>query len=135
MWIRLLRAYTVISNDIRRKVGKKGITLPQLYVLAVLGVLGDLPLGELGRQILVTKGNITPIVDNLERQGYVYRDRDKGDRRIVWVRLTKQGKEIFSEIVSAYEEEFISLLESALSDDELRQLSHLLKKLIEGILR
>ena len=104
-------------------------------MLATLGVLGDLSLGELGRQILMSKGNITIIVDHLERDGYVLRQRDSEDRRVVWVRLTPEGRQLFAEIVAAYEEEFVELMRSCLSEEELRQLSQLLKRLIEGILR
>ncbi|MDY7031216.1 MAG: MarR family transcriptional regulator [Thermodesulfobacteriota bacterium] len=134
VWIRLLRAYYVISNDIRKSIGRKGLTIPQLYVVIILGVVGDLLLGELGKQMLVTKGNVTSIVDHLEKDGLAYRDRDTVDRRRVWVRLTDQGREVFEDVLSAYEEDFAILLGS-LSADEMRQLSQLLKKLTDGILK
>jgi MarR family 2-MHQ and catechol resistance regulon transcriptional repressor len=134
VWVRILRVYTVISTEIRRKVSKKGLTLPQLYVLTTLGLQGDMPLGKLGRELLVTKGNITPIVDHLERDGVVIRDRDQKDRRKMWVRLTSKGERFFEEIISAYEEEFVPLM-NRLSQEELKQLSQLLKKMAEGISR
>jgi len=134
VWVRILRVYTVISTEIRRKVSKKGLTLPQLYVLTTLGLQGDMPLGKLGRELLVTKGNITPIVDHLERDGFVIRDRDQKDHRKMWVRLTSKGERFFEEIISAYEEEFVPLM-NRLSQEELKQLSQLLKKMTEGISR
>ncbi|RLA93161.1 MAG: hypothetical protein DRG25_05065, partial [Deltaproteobacteria bacterium] len=132
VWVRILRVYTGISSEIRKKVSRKGLTLPQLYVLTTLGLQGDMSLGKLGRELLVTKGNITPIVDHLERDGFVIREQDKKDRRKRWVRLTLKGKRLFEEILSAYEEEFVPLM-SYLSQEELKQLSHLLKKITEGI--
>jgi len=134
VWVRILRAHTVISTEIRKKVGRKGLTLPQLYVLTTLGLQGDMPLGKLGQELLVTKGNITPIVDHLKRDGFVIRDQDQDDRRKIWVRLTSKGKQFFEEIVSAYEEEFVPLM-SRLSQNELKQLSQLLKKMTEGVSR
>jgi len=134
VWVRILRVYTGISSEIRKKVSRKGLTLPQLYVLTTLGLQGDMSLGKLGRELLVTKGNITPIVDHLERDGFVIREQDKKDRRKRWVRLTLKGKRLFEEILSAYEEEFVPLM-SYLSQEELKQLSHLLKKITEGISR
>ncbi|MDY6864125.1 MAG: MarR family transcriptional regulator [Thermodesulfobacteriota bacterium] len=132
VWIRLLRANNLLAGEIRKKIGSKGVTLPQLYVLATLMVLGDLTLGELGKQILVSKGNITPIVDNLEKYGYVVRDRDPKDRRIIWVRLTNKGDDLIKEIITHHEGELVTML-SRLSHPELKQLSHLLKKLTDGI--
>lgn len=91
-----------------------------------------MPLGRLGREMLVTKGNITPIVDHLVRDRFVIRDQDTKDRRKTWVRLTAKGKQLFQEVLSAYEEEFVPLM-NCLSQDELKQLSQLLKKMTEGI--
>ena len=91
-------------------------------------------LGQLGQELLVTKGNITPIVNHLERDELVVREQDAKDRRKVWVRLTPKGEDLFGVILSAYEEEFVPLMDY-LSQEELRQLSHLLKKVIEGISR
>ena len=132
VWVRILRVYTVISTEIRKKVGKKGLTLPQLYVLTTIGLQGDMPLGKLGKELLVTKGNITTIVDHLERDEFVIRDQDKKDRRKMWVRLTPKGEQLFGEILSAYEEEFVPLMR-CLSQEELKQLSLLLKKMTEGL--
>jgi MarR family transcriptional regulator, 2-MHQ and catechol-resistance regulon repressor len=132
VWVRILRVYTVISTEIRKKVGKKGVTLPQLYVLTTIGLQGDMPLGKLGKELLVTKGNITTIVDHLERDEFVIRDQDKKDRRKMWVRLTPKGEQLFGEILSAYEEEFVPLMR-CLSQEELKQLSLLLKKMAEGL--
>ena len=132
VWVRILRVYTVISTEIRKKVGKKGLTLPQLYVLTTIGLQGDMLLGKLGKELLVTKGNITTIVDHLERDDFVIRDQDKKDRRKVWVRLTPKGEQLFEEILSAYEEEFVPLMR-CLSHEELKQLSLLLKKMAEGL--
>jgi len=132
VWVRILRVYTVISTEIRKKVGKKGLTLPQLYVLTTIGLQGDMPLGKLGKELLVTKGNITTIVDHLERDEFVIRDQDKEDRRKMWVRLTPKGEQLFEEILSAYEKEFVPLMR-CLSQEELKQLSLLLKKMTEGL--
>jgi len=84
--------------------------------------------------LLVTKENITQIVDHLERDGFVIRDRDQKDHRKMWVRLTSKGERFFEEIISAYEEEFVPLM-NRLSQEELKQLSQLLKKMTEGISR
>ncbi len=134
VWVRILRVHTLISSIIRKKVTKKGLTLPQLYVLTTLGLQGDMLLGQLGQELLVTKGNITPIVNHLERDDLVVREQDAKDRRKAWVRLTPKGEELFEVILSAYEEEFVPLMDY-LSQEELRQLSLLLKKVIEGISR
>jgi MarR family 2-MHQ and catechol resistance regulon transcriptional repressor len=132
VWVRILRVHTVISSILRKKINKKGLTLPQLYVLTTLGLQGDMLLGQLGQELLVTKGNITPIVNHLERDGFVFRDQDKKDRRKVWVRLTSKGEDLFGEVLSVYEEEFVPLM-GYLSHEELKQLSQLLKKVIDGI--
>jgi len=132
VWVRILRVHNVISTEIRRKVGRKGLTLPQLYLITTLGLQGDMPLGKLGQEMLVTKGNITTIVDHLEKSGFVIREQDQEDRRKTWIRFTVKGKHLFGEVLSAYEEEFVPLM-NCLSQKELKELSLLLKKMSEGI--
>ena len=90
--------------------------------------LGPLTQGVIGRKLLKSSGNITVVIDNLEKRGLVRRDRSTEDRRQVFVSLTPEGEElirrIFPEHARAITDEF-----SALTPDEQRELGRLCKKL------
>ncbi len=67
-------------------------TPPQLHTLMWLSDLGEpQTMGELAHRLGISEKTVTGIVDRLEREGYVHRVRDSGDRRVVQVQLTKKG--------------------------------------------
>lgn len=76
------------ANDISR--GK--ITLPQFYVLDFLISHGHAKMNELARSLSVSTAATTGIVDRLERGGYVAREADSSDRRVIKVSLTGKGR-------------------------------------------
>ncbi len=75
-----------------------GLTPPQLHALLWLGHDGPLAMGELARRVAVTEKTVTGLVDRLERDGLLRRDRDAADRRVVRVTLTRRGAAASREI-------------------------------------
>src|SRR5512139_99638 len=70
------------------------LTPPQIHALLWLGEDGPLTMGELARRVAVTEKTVTGIVDRLERDGYLRRERDPVDRRVVHARATGRGAEL-----------------------------------------
>jgi DNA-binding MarR family transcriptional regulator len=68
------------------------LTPPQIHALLWLGEDGPLTMGELARRVAVTEKTVTGIVDRLERDGHLARERDPADRRVVRARLTARGE-------------------------------------------
>jgi MarR family 2-MHQ and catechol resistance regulon transcriptional repressor len=110
-----------------------GVTQSQFAVIECLGHLGQLTLGELSRKLLVSGGNTTVVVDNLERDGLVERIHDTHDRRIVSVQLTPKGSELFSNIFVKHAG-YVATLAAILSKEEQIELSGLLSKLGHGLM-
>jgi MarR family 2-MHQ and catechol resistance regulon transcriptional repressor len=83
---------------------------------------------RLGQKILKSGGNMTLVIDNLQKRGLVEREQDPADRRCITVRLTEAGRElilkIFPRHVGIVVEEF-----SVLTLDEQAQLAALCRKL------
>ncbi len=132
LWVKLARAYATLNLLTAKDISNYGLTPPQFGVLECLGHLGSLPMGEIGRKMLVSGGNITVVVDNLEREGYVERVRNKNDRRTIYVRLTSKGNVKFKEIFPQHAQ-FINSKMCVLSEKEQVRLANLLKKLGKGI--
>lgn len=72
----------------------KGITGSQFFVLKRLGERGRLTVSEVAEDIGVSLSAITALVDRLYKGGFVSRQRDGQDRRLVWLELTPAGEEI-----------------------------------------
>jgi len=84
------------------------------------------PIGELGRNARVKSSTMTDMIDRLERDGIAERIRDAGDRRVVKVRLTKNGKKIKREFVQKSRKD-VEAAFSKLGEEEKRALLDHLK--------
>ncbi len=80
----VMRAYRPLLAPIH-------LTYPQYLVMIALWQNGAAPVNELATRLKVGANAITPLVDQLEKSGYVYRARSSADRRIVTVVLTSTG--------------------------------------------
>lgn len=97
-YIKLLRAAESLNARMSQKVAAHHLTLSQFGVLEVLCHLGPLPQCRLGEKLLKSSGNITMVVDNLEKRDLVERRRDSDDRRVVTVHLTGEGRQLIERI-------------------------------------
>ena len=132
LWVRLAMTFNVLYHEIKMELSKEKLTVPQLDIISCLDRSKGLPLSELAGRLLVTGGNITGIIDRLERDGYVYRERDKKDRRIVRALLTEKGFDLYKSFLPRYKE-VMRKINSVLTTEERQQLQRLLKKLGQGI--
>lgn len=82
------------ENDIVRG---KGITLPQMHTLEVLGSQQPMRMKELAQGMGITTGTLTVLVDRLEGKGFVCRKPHDSDRRSILVELTESGEAMFAE--------------------------------------
>jgi DNA-binding MarR family transcriptional regulator len=111
LWLRLLTCTHLIENNVRKALAAKfKTTLPRFDLMAQLErAPGGLQMGELSRRMLVTGGNITGIVDQLERAGLIVRTEDAGDRRVYLVKLTKEGRRQFTHMALEHESWIVQL--------------------------
>lgn len=128
LWVKLSRAYGTFDRIAKRDIARYELTEPQFAVLEALGHLGPMKHCDLSRKMLVTGGNTSLVIDNLEKAGLVRRERDQDDRRSVHVHLTPRGQERFAEIFPQHAEA-ITAAASVLTRKEQEDLSRLLKKL------
>ncbi len=133
LWLRLLSATTRIEDTIRQRLREQfGITLPRFDLMAQLErEPGGLSMGELSRRMMVTGGNVTTIVDQLEKEQLVTRTPQPGDRRSFTVCLTPAGRKAFAAMATAHEAWVVELF-GPLSERQHEQLYKLLGTLKQG---
>jgi DNA-binding MarR family transcriptional regulator len=90
----LRRIFKALQNYSHEVSNQYGITGPQLWVLKTVFQNESLPLGKLSQKMYLHPSTITGVIDRLEKKGYVSRDRDREDRRVVMVQLTPKGKRL-----------------------------------------
>jgi len=132
LWLRLLSCTTRVEDKIRQKLRESfDITLPRFDLMAQLERHPDgLSMGELSRRMMVTGGNITTIVDQLEKEKLVLREVGVNDRRSFTVKLTQAGKDAFTDMAIAHEAWVADLFEglSVSQQTELYTLLGAMKK-------
>lgn len=127
-FVKLARALESVISRTHHHILEAGLTHSQFGVLEALYSLGPLCQKELGARILKTSGNITMVIDNLERNGLVRRERSAEDRRYVTVHLTDAGHAVIHKIFPRHAREIADDM-SVLSPAEQKTLGNLCRKL------
>src|ERR1044071_1939772 len=112
IWLRLLTCTQLIERRVRSRLREEfATTLPRFDLMAQLDRYRDgLKMNELSRLLMVTGGNVTAIVDQLEKEGLVERLDEPADRRAFRIRLTRAGEKSFTEMARAHEQWVVELL-------------------------
>ncbi|MFA6027188.1 MAG: MarR family transcriptional regulator [Ignavibacteriaceae bacterium] len=127
-WVKLARAYSSFDKKSSESIKEFGLTQPQFAVIEVIGHLGPLKIGELCEKMLVTGGNMTLVLDNIEKLGYIERVPSREDRRAINIQLTPAGQKLFEEVFVKHAENITQFM-SVLNTTEQKNLGDLLKKL------
>ena len=93
----IVEFYEKLSSWEHCVVRDKGLTLPQVHALEILGTHKALRMKELAARMGVTTGTLTVLADRLEKAGMIRRKPHEADRRSILVELTAQGHTIFQE--------------------------------------
>jgi len=127
-FINLARATDSVVGRISAQLEAQGLTMGQFGVLEVLLHLGPLCQHALAEKLLRSGGNITLVVDNLEKHGWVRRERQKADRRMIMIHLTQPGRRLIERVFPGHARA-IEREMSSLDPREQEDLRRLLRKL------
>lgn len=125
--------YDVHQSFVFRRLSEYGLARSSFNLLALLRHAHPegLQLSEIGALLITSRANITGLVDHLEHKGYVKRVMSTHDRRARLAKLTKRGEALIDELIPAQHSRGSAFF-SALTVEELRQFTGLLKKLRYG---
>ncbi|MBE7413472.1 MAG: MarR family transcriptional regulator [Leptospiraceae bacterium] len=127
-FIKLMRASESVNYRTGKYINKIGLSPSQFGVLESLFHLGPMCQNELGKKLLKSGGNITMVLNNLEKRGWIERKRETKDKRYISVHLSHSGKKFISEIFPR-QVQIITEEMSKLSKAEQEDLSRICKKL------
>ena len=123
-WLRMVRFVNAENGRLAERLRAHGLSLAQFDVIAQIGVTEGLTQRDLAGRLLVTEGNVTQLLQKMEKKGLVTRRPDGQCNRL---RLSAAGRRLHSRIVPAQNKE-IARLFGALSADERETLSRLVRK-------
>jgi len=127
-WIQLSRAFYKISTKEVKYFAEHDLTLNQFKVLEVLYHRGDLNVGSITKLTMSTPGNITVVVRNLKRDGWIHAVKDDGDKRSTLLSISPKGLEVIDRVFPTHAKNLTSDF-SVLDDNELETLYSLVRKL------
>ena len=127
-YVKLQRAAESVSTRVHRYLADENLSVRQFGVLEALYHTGPLYQRDIANKLLVSGGNITMVLDNLEKNGLVKRAQDTRDRRHNAVSLTEKGKKLMERIFPRHASCIMQEME-ILSGNEQKVLGDLCRKL------
>lgn len=131
-FVQMTRSAETLTAKLNLMLADKGLTESQFGIMATLLHEGPLFQRELADKLLKSGGNITMVVDNLEKIGYVKRERGDADRRYFTVLLTKKGKNLVEKVYPKYHQTVTEYM-GGLTQSEQQELYRLCKKVEDSM--
>jgi len=133
VFINILLTADTLSRKLSETLKRSGLTPAQYNVLRILRGAGECghACREIGDRMITKDPDITRLLDRLEDRGLVSRARDERDRRVITVRVTRQGLALLSELDSEVDRFDLKLFEH-MSERQLTKLCELLELAREG---
>jgi len=124
----IIYLYTESRRLTKGMASQFGLTGPQLTVIKLLETFDNLSLSSLSERIRAQNSTVTGIIDRMEREGLVRRERSTTDRRVVHIRLSDKGAKLARQIQVEPMEIFRGALGN-LSQADLKDLLRIMNKL------
>jgi MarR family 2-MHQ and catechol resistance regulon transcriptional repressor len=127
-YTKLMRAAESVTSRVNRSMAAFNLTISQFGVLEALYHKGPLCQRDIAAKILKSTGNITLVIDNLEKRGLVRRERGSEDRRYLTIHLSEEGTVLIAQAFARVEAAIVADM-ATLTEKEQVQLGSLCKKL------
>lgn len=118
----------LIKQKGREILNSYTITPPQFVALQWLFEHGDMTIGDLSNKMYLAFSTTTDLVDRMEKNELVVRVREEQDRRVVRIKLLKEGERIIEEVIQK-RQDYLETVLVDFSAEEVEQFSSLLEKL------
>ena len=127
LWLRMLTCTQLIEKQVRTGLREEfKTTLPRFDLMAQLEREPQgMKMTQLSRRMMVTSGNITPVTEQLVKEGLLERLDVTGDRRACLIKLTPAGRALFKKMAKRHEAWIVKAL-AALNTEDMQQLHTLL---------
>jgi DNA-binding MarR family transcriptional regulator len=124
----LTKVYTDIMRVEERELRKsdfKDISIRELHAIDVISMYDHKTSSQVAKELMVTAGSVTTMVNKLVRKGYVIRINGEDDHRIIRLGLTNRGRLVYrahdsfhrhmvKKFIEGFDNEQIAIIEHAL---------------------
>jgi MarR family 2-MHQ and catechol resistance regulon transcriptional repressor len=130
-YVKLARAANTALAYARVGLDDAGLSQGQFAVLEALYHVGPLHLGDLARRILTSSGNLTLVIDNLEKRGLAKRTHHEHDKRYVQATITPAGRRLIAKMFPGHARRITEVM-GRLTSGEQEELGALCRKLVRA---
>lgn len=120
-----------VQRQLEKNLSPIGLTITELKILKSLSAEGPSPMTKFASEFFLSAPSVTGVIDRLENEGLVARERGSEDRRVVTVRITHKGRERL-EAGLKLNKQFMTRALRPLSSHEAKQLVELMAKVASG---
>lgn len=129
----LTRLHKARASLLYRELQREELTGPQLFILRELFLKEPRKLGDLAKSVQLSNSTVSGIVDRLERNGMVQRNRDEQDRRVVWIGTTDFCQQMKKSKVETMNNEFFAGLENVFTPEQIATCREVVGTLIKHL--
>ncbi len=134
--VNIERLLSIVSIIVRQRgrdiLTEFEITPPQFNALWHLDESGAITMGELCRKMYLACSTATDLIDRMERNELIERERDSSDRRVIRLHITDKGREVIGQVMRA-RRQYLSGILTKMSDDDKTRLIEALDQ-IHGLM-
>ena len=130
---RVMRANARLRDLHQPHFEAEGLPMVEFDLLSTLGNTSGLRMKELAVSMITTPSNVTRVCAVMEEKGLVQRQRSAGSDREVIARLTPKGEALFAKLFPKTVNFSASIINTALTKSEAKQLADLLEKLLQKV--
>lgn len=128
LFIKFMRASNTVNRKNEEFIREYELNPGQFGVLESLYHLGPMCQKDIANKLLSSEGNVTQLIDKLEKQKLVRRMKNREDRRFIEINLTEKGELIMKKIFPTYARKLTEMM-GVLSEKEKKMMGDLCKKL------
>ncbi|GGA78126.1 MarR family winged helix-turn-helix transcriptional regulator [Ornithinibacillus halotolerans] len=113
----LMKASKSIQEAIKHDISNQGMRTSDFSILEALYHKGRLTVREVSEAVLINTGSITYVIDKLEKKGLLERSNCKEDRRVVYIQITEEGKQLMDTIFPQHQQVIEELFDGIAEED------------------
>ncbi|API92770.1 MarR family transcriptional regulator [Virgibacillus pantothenticus] len=123
----LIKASKALQDHVMEDIKNYGMKTSEFTILETLYHKGKQTVREISNSVLIKTGSITYVIDRLEEKGMLQREHCQKDRRVVYIDITDEGKNLMDEIFPKHQK-VIEELFMDISDEQKQTIIDVLKK-------
>ncbi len=121
-----------IFKQMLKEYGIKALNPGQGRILFALWQNDEIPIHELSKKTQLTKSSLTTMLDRLENGGFLKRERDKNDKRIINIKLSEMSKNLQNKYVEV-SKKMTEVFYGPLTEEEIDQFEDYLRRILDNL--